>query len=108
MADSRDGLRKNTEWIEHLIGSETKQILKKQKGTCFNSVYTKIGIIQRIFSWPLYKDDMQITEWFYVVINFMLSVFYQNKKQKKEWSHIKRTQESTEKAPRAKTETIEL
>ena len=35
------------------IGSETKQILKKQKGTCFDSIYTKIGIIQRRFSWPL-------------------------------------------------------
>lgn len=35
---------------------------KEQKGTCFNSIYTKIGTIGRRFSWPLYKDDMQIVQ----------------------------------------------
>ncbi|KAM7240233.1 hypothetical protein CapIbe_008139, partial [Capra ibex] len=31
----------------------------------FNNTYTKIGTVQR-FSWPLYRDNMQIGEAFHI------------------------------------------
>ena len=66
--------------LEYLVVSESKQVFKKQRGTCFSSTYTKIGTIQR-FSRPLYKDDMQIGKAFHISVNFMyvLSEFFKKR-----------------------------
>ena len=40
--------------------------LKISSSARFSSTYTKIGMIQRRFAWPLCKDDMQICEAFHI------------------------------------------
>lgn len=88
MVDSRDGFRgKKMSRAIYSVKKPSKYSWKKQKGSCFNSIYTKIGKIQRRFSWPR-TDDKQISEAFHIFANFMLRIFYQNKRMR---SHQRRT-----------------
>lgn len=106
MADSRDGFRgKKMSRAIYSVKKPSKYSWKKQKGSCFNSIYTKIGKIQRRFSWPR-TDDKQISEAFHVFANFMLRIFYQNKQKNEVTSKAHRSQ--LKELQRAKTETMGL
>ena len=41
---------------------------KTKINACFDSTYTKIGMIARRLAWPLCKDDTQIHEAFHILL----------------------------------------
>lgn len=71
MADSRDGLGKQNSLR---VSCSIRIPIQKTKGCLLQQhIHTKIGTVQR-FSWPLYKDNMQIGEAFHIsVVMYILS-----------------------------------
>ena len=59
------------------------QCLKWIISVCFDSTYTKIGMIQRRLAWPLHKDDTQIREAFHIFSNVLLDSVCVKRKKKK-------------------------
>ena len=68
LSSSRDGLGKIQNNLR--VSCSIRIQFKKPKGAYFNNTYTKIGAVQR-YSWPLYKDNLQIGEAFHISVNFM-------------------------------------
>lgn len=98
MADSRDRLGKTQNNLR-VPCSIWIQFKKPKSATAyFNNTYTKIGTVQR-FSWPLYKDNMQIGEAFHISVNFMYIL-----SELKRWGHREGTQEPTERAPKGQNQ----
>ena len=54
------------EQIVREVGMDILQCLKWIISVCFDSTYTKIGMIQKRLAWPLRKDNTQIREAFHI------------------------------------------